>query len=97
MLSLCAPLLLFIAPKETDYLPPQNRADDAVCLVFWLYNTTIWLHLMKCDESINEACEMMGLFELIEEVINSIFGTTDILCSSVEHTSDPSMQYFSSD
>ncbi|TFL06741.1 DIL domain-containing protein [Pterulicium gracile] len=50
-----------------------NRADDAVCLVFWLYNTTIWLHLMKCDESINEACEMMGLFELIEEVINSIF------------------------
>ena len=29
---------------------------------------------MECDDSINEACEMLGSFELIEEVINSIFG-----------------------
>ncbi|KAK0198200.1 DIL domain-containing protein, partial [Armillaria mellea] len=43
------------------------------CLVFWLYNTTLWLHLMQCDNSINEACEMLGSFEIIEEVINSVF------------------------
>ncbi|KAG5653579.1 hypothetical protein H0H81_012086 [Sphagnurus paluster] len=50
-----------------------SRADDVTCLVFWLYNTTIWLHLMQCDNSINEACEMLGSFEMIEEVINSVF------------------------
>ncbi|KAF9044627.1 hypothetical protein BDZ89DRAFT_1059099 [Hymenopellis radicata] len=50
-----------------------NRAEDVTCLVFWLYNTTLWLHLMQCDTSISEACEMLGSFELIEEVINSVF------------------------
>ncbi|KAH9487020.1 Dilute domain-containing protein C25B8.08 [Psilocybe cubensis] len=50
-----------------------NRAEDLSCLVFWLYNTTVWLHLLECDTSINEACEMLGSFELIEEVINSVF------------------------
>ncbi|KDR84897.1 hypothetical protein GALMADRAFT_233353 [Galerina marginata CBS 339.88] len=50
-----------------------NRAEDLSCLVFWLYNTTIWLHLLECDSSINEACEMLGSFEMIEEVINSVF------------------------
>lgn len=29
---------------------------------------------MQCDSSINEACEMVGAFELVEEVINSVFG-----------------------
>ncbi len=29
---------------------------------------------MQCDTSISEACEMLGSFELIEEVINSVFG-----------------------
>ncbi|KAF9270163.1 hypothetical protein L218DRAFT_952347 [Marasmius fiardii PR-910] len=50
-----------------------NRPDDITCLVFWLRNCTIWLHLMQCDESIAEACEMLGSFELIEETINSVF------------------------
>ncbi|KAJ7630857.1 DIL domain-containing protein [Roridomyces roridus] len=50
-----------------------ERADDITCLVFWLRNTTVWLHLLRCDNSINEACEMLGSFELIEEVINSVF------------------------
>ncbi|KAJ7492702.1 hypothetical protein FB451DRAFT_1219300 [Mycena latifolia] len=50
-----------------------ERADDVTCLVFWLRNTTIWLHLLRCDNSINEACEMLGSFEIIEEVINSVF------------------------
>ena len=43
-------------------------------LAFWLYNTTIWLHLMQCDTSINEACEMLGSFEMIEELLNAVFG-----------------------
>ncbi|KIK05502.1 hypothetical protein K443DRAFT_675060 [Laccaria amethystina LaAM-08-1] len=50
-----------------------NRAEDITCLIFWLYNTSLWLHLLQCDNSINEACEMLGSFELIEEVINSVF------------------------
>ncbi|KAL0071916.1 hypothetical protein AAF712_000839 [Marasmius tenuissimus] len=50
-----------------------SRPDDITYLVFWLHNCTIWLHLMQCDESIAEACEMLGSFELIEETINSVF------------------------
>lgn len=30
---------------------------------------------MRCDNSINEACELLGSFVLVEEVINSVFGT----------------------
>ena len=52
----------------------QSQADDVICLTFWLYNTTVWLHLLQCDNTINEACEMLGSFDLIEEVINSVFG-----------------------
>lgn len=40
-----------------------------------MYNTSIWLHLIQCDTTINEACEMLGASELIEELINSLFGT----------------------
>lgn len=29
---------------------------------------------MECDKTISEACEMLGSFEIIEEVINSVFG-----------------------
>ncbi|EIM92597.1 uncharacterized protein STEHIDRAFT_151915 [Stereum hirsutum FP-91666 SS1] len=50
-----------------------NRPEDLTCLIFWLYNTTVWLHLMRCDNSINETCELLGSFVLIEEVINSVF------------------------
>ncbi|PPQ62739.1 hypothetical protein CVT24_000433 [Panaeolus cyanescens] len=50
-----------------------NRGEDLPCLVFWLYNTTLWLHLMACDNSISEACEMLGSFDIIEEVINSVY------------------------
>jgi hypothetical protein len=53
----------------------QSQAEDITCLIFWLYNTTAWLHLMQCDNLINEACEMIGSFEMIEEVINSAFGS----------------------
>ncbi|KAL0951306.1 hypothetical protein HGRIS_008013 [Hohenbuehelia grisea] len=50
-----------------------NRSEDISCLVFWLYNSTVWLHLLQCDTSINESCDMLGSFDLIEEVINSVF------------------------
>lgn len=50
-----------------------SRSEDFPCLVFWLCNTTVWLHLMRCDNSINEACELLGSFVLVEEVINSVF------------------------
>ncbi|KAF8560285.1 hypothetical protein OG21DRAFT_1502605 [Imleria badia] len=50
-----------------------SHSEDVTCLIFWLYNVTVWLHLMQCDNSINEACEMLGSFELLEQVINSVF------------------------
>ncbi|KZT75110.1 hypothetical protein DAEQUDRAFT_720328 [Daedalea quercina L-15889] len=50
-----------------------NRADDPTTLIFWLYNTTVWLHLLRCDKAINETLEMLGSFTLIEEIINSDF------------------------
>ncbi|KAI0734627.1 DIL domain-containing protein [Fomitopsis betulina] len=50
-----------------------NRADDPATLIFWLYNTTIWLHLMRCDKAVNETLEMLGSFTLIEEILNSDF------------------------
>lgn len=52
----------------------QSHSEDVTCLIFWLYNVTVWLHLMQCDNSINDACEMLGSFELLEQVINSVFG-----------------------
>ncbi|EIW86798.1 hypothetical protein CONPUDRAFT_161452 [Coniophora puteana RWD-64-598 SS2] len=50
-----------------------NDSEDITALVYWLYNTTILLHLIKCDNSISEACEMIGSSELLEELINPIF------------------------
>ncbi|KIY50555.1 hypothetical protein FISHEDRAFT_57371 [Fistulina hepatica ATCC 64428] len=61
------------AIEETVFAVVQNRGDDIACLVFWLYNTTLWLHLLHCDNSVNEACAMLGSFDIIEEVINSVF------------------------
>lgn len=52
----------------------QSHSEDVTCLIFWLYNVTVWLHLMQCDNSINDACEMLGSFELLEQVLNSVFG-----------------------
>ncbi|CAL1695236.1 unnamed protein product [Somion occarium] len=50
-----------------------NRAEDLPTLVFWLYNLTVWLHLMKCDDDIRETCEALDSYTLIEEVLNSVF------------------------
>ncbi|KAH7910885.1 DIL domain-containing protein [Hygrophoropsis aurantiaca] len=50
-----------------------TQPEDITCLLFWLRNSTVWLHLMRCDNDINEALEMLGTFELVEQVINAIF------------------------
>ncbi|TCD67088.1 hypothetical protein EIP91_000551 [Steccherinum ochraceum] len=50
-----------------------NRAEDLASLVFWLYNLTVWLHLMKCDDAIRETCELLDSYTLIEEILNSVF------------------------
>lgn len=50
-----------------------NNSEDITCLIFWFYNATVWLHLMQCDNSINDTCEMLGSFELLEQVVNSVF------------------------
>ncbi|KAI6162119.1 DIL domain-containing protein [Pisolithus thermaeus] len=50
-----------------------NNSEDVTCLIFWLHNVTTWLHLMQCDNSVNDACEMLGSFELLEQLVNSVF------------------------
>ncbi|KAF9015076.1 DIL domain-containing protein [Cyathus striatus] len=50
-----------------------DHGEDITCLVFWMYNVTLWLHLLQCDKSIREACEAIGAFEILEEVVNSVF------------------------
>lgn len=41
---------------------------------FWLYNTTLFLHLLRCDNDVNVTLEEMELFGLLEELLNAIFG-----------------------
>ncbi|TFK92779.1 hypothetical protein K466DRAFT_539135 [Polyporus arcularius HHB13444] len=50
-----------------------THAEDTTYLIFWLYNTTVWLHLMRCDKDISETCEALGSLSLIEEILNSVF------------------------
>ncbi|KAI0673406.1 DIL domain-containing protein [Trametes maxima] len=50
-----------------------NHAEDPTYLIFWLYNTTVWLHLMRCDNAISRTCEWLGSLALIEEILNSVF------------------------
>ncbi|EJD03989.1 uncharacterized protein FOMMEDRAFT_83167 [Fomitiporia mediterranea MF3/22] len=50
-----------------------NHPDDLTYTIFWLYNCTTWLHLMGCDSTTNETCELLGSFDLIEEVINTVY------------------------
>ncbi|KAL1754670.1 DIL domain-containing protein [Schizophyllum commune] len=64
---------LIIGATDTIEDSVFNHGEDITNLVFWLYNLTVWLHLMECDKTISEACEMLGSFEIIEEVINSVF------------------------
>ena len=57
-----------------DAIGWQAHAEDPVCLIFWLYNTTVWMHLMGCDDDIKDTLHELGSFELIEEILNSVLG-----------------------
>ncbi|KAI9060570.1 ankyrin [Trametes sanguinea] len=50
-----------------------SHAEDPTYLIFWLYNTTVWLHLMRCDNAISRTCDALGSLALIEEILNSVF------------------------
>ncbi|KAH9846836.1 DIL domain-containing protein [Lenzites betulinus] len=50
-----------------------DHAEDPTYLIFWLYNTTVWLHLMRCDNAISRTCDALGSLALIEEILNSVF------------------------
>lgn len=50
---------------------------------------------MQCDNSINEGCEMLGSFELLEQVINSVFGELFVPFSDCAFIPDASMKFSS--
>lgn len=49
------------------------KPDDLASLTHWLFNTTLLLHLLRCDESTAQICEILGLFGLMEELVNVVF------------------------
>ncbi|KAG8984303.1 hypothetical protein FRB90_005414 [Tulasnella sp. 427] len=55
--------------EETVHAKPEDLAH----LAFWLFNTTTFLHLLRCDNQVNVICEDLQLFELLEEMINAVF------------------------
>lgn len=48
--------------------------DELPYLAFWSYNATLLLHLLITDEELHGACEELGLFGMLEELINAIHG-----------------------
>ncbi|PVF94843.1 hypothetical protein CPB86DRAFT_808363 [Serendipita vermifera] len=47
--------------------------NDLSNLTHWLFNATLLLHLLLCDESTSQICEILGLFGLMEEMVNVIY------------------------
>ncbi|KIM30850.1 hypothetical protein M408DRAFT_271449 [Serendipita vermifera MAFF 305830] len=47
--------------------------NDLGNLSHWLFNTTLLLHLLRCDESTAQICEILGLFGLMEELVNVVY------------------------
>lgn len=43
-------------------------------LTFWLYNTTILLHLVQSDDGVRRLCEEEELGVMMEEMIDSLQG-----------------------
>ncbi|KAH7104310.1 hypothetical protein BKA62DRAFT_821886 [Auriculariales sp. MPI-PUGE-AT-0066] len=50
-----------------------NQPDDVASLAFWLCNTTTILHLLRTDPDVAETCDILGLFVLLEELLNAIY------------------------
>lgn len=40
--------------------------DDLAYLAFWIYNSTLLLHLLKSDPGLELACHELNLFVMIE-------------------------------
>ena len=59
---------------RTLLIIPQSKPTDLASLSYWLFNTTLLLHLLRCDDDTNQICEILGLFGLIEELLNVIYG-----------------------
>lgn len=67
----------------THILRCQARPDqreDIPHTAFWLYNATLLLHLMKCDQALAGMCESLEIFFLLEELIRSLYGLCGSLC-----------------
>ena len=60
--------------QQSLLIIPQTRPTDVASLSYWLFNTTILLHLLRCDNDTNQICDILGLFGLIEELLNVIYG-----------------------
>ena len=52
----------------------QAAPNDLANLSHWLFNTTLLLHFLRCDESTSQICEILGLFGLMEELLNVVYG-----------------------
>ncbi len=51
-----------------------DRHEDMAYLSFWLYNSTLLLHLLRCDRDLHDMCETLDLYSLLEELVNAIYG-----------------------
>ena len=51
-----------------------QHPDDVPGLGFWLCNTTVLIHLLRTDPDVAETCDILGLFILLEELLNAIYG-----------------------
>ncbi|GJJ09439.1 hypothetical protein Clacol_003661 [Clathrus columnatus] len=47
--------------------------DDIVLQTFWLYNMTVLLHFIQCDNSIADICDLLELFALLQGLIRAIY------------------------
>ncbi len=61
--------MLSLAPVDE-----QKQAGNLAYLAFWLYNTTILLHLVQSDPVMLDVCEELGLCVEVEETLNRIAG-----------------------
>ena len=48
--------------------------EDLAYLAYWAYNTTLLLHLLKNDPGLRDACDELGFFGMMEELVNAIHG-----------------------
>ncbi|KAK2461987.1 hypothetical protein APHAL10511_006450 [Amanita phalloides] len=55
--------------EDTLFRHPENITS----LIFWLHNATIWLHFVQCDRAVSGACEAIGTFDLLEDLVNSAY------------------------